>query len=51
MRDFKKYQIWQQAFELSIDCYRLANQLPEREKFGLRSQINGAAISIPSNIT
>ena len=30
--------------------YKLADQLPKEEKFGLRSQMTAAVISIPSNI-
>ena len=30
--------------------YKLADQLPKEEKFGLRSQMTTAVISIPSNI-
>jgi len=50
MRDFKKYQIWQQAFAICTEAYNIANQLPSDEKFGLRSQMTRAAVSIPSNI-
>ncbi|MBY5957478.1 four helix bundle protein [Membranicola marinus] len=30
--------------------YILTNQLPDSEKYGLRSQVNRASVSIPSNI-
>ena len=30
--------------------YKLADQLPKEEKYGLRSQMTNAVISIPSNI-
>lgn len=36
--------------ELVEECYRLAAGLPESERFGLRSQLRRAAVSIPSNI-
>ena len=32
------------------DVYKLLNQLPDTEKFGLISQIKRSCISIPSNI-
>jgi four helix bundle protein len=36
--------------EIVKTTYKIANQLPEREKYGLRSQITRSAVSIPSNI-
>lgn len=50
MKDFKKLQIWQKGIEIVKLCYKLTEQLPSTEKFNLVSQINRAAISIPSNI-
>ncbi len=50
MRDFRKLKIWNQGIELVKLIYQLSNKLPSEEKFGLRSQITRAAISIPSNI-
>lgn len=50
MKDFKKLQIWQKGIEIVKLSYKLTGQLPLTEKFNLVSQINRAAISIPSNI-
>ncbi len=50
MKDFKKLQIWQKGIEIVKLSYKITEQLPSTEKFNLVSQINRAAISIPSNI-
>lgn len=50
MTNFRNLKIWQKGMELVIDIYKLSEMLPKEEKFGLRSQITRAAISIPSNI-
>ena len=50
MRDFRKLKIWEQGIEIVKQIYKLAEKLPAEEKFGLRSQIKRAAISVPSNI-
>lgn len=50
MRDFRKLEIWKNGIELVKQVYQLSNKLPSEEKFGLRSQITRAAVSIPSNI-
>jgi four helix bundle protein len=42
--------IWQKGMDLVADCYRLTAKLPDRERFGLSSQIQRAAVSIPANI-
>ena len=38
------------GIELVKQVYVLSQQLPSEEKFGLRSQITRAVVSIPSNI-
>lgn len=50
MRDFKKYDIWHSAMGITNEIYRLTNNFPSEEKFGLTSQIRRSAVSIPSNI-
>lgn len=50
MRDFRKLNVWIQAIEIVSKIYGVSEQLPDSEKFGLRSQIQRAAVSIPSNI-
>ncbi len=50
MRKFKDLKIWQLGMEIVRDIYLLSVQLPNDEKYGLRSQITRAAVSIPSNI-
>jgi four helix bundle protein len=46
----KELDVWKEAMVLVEMIYSFADQLPDREKFGLTSQIKRAAISIPSNI-
>jgi four helix bundle protein len=50
MRDFRKLDIWKNDIELVKQVYLLSKKLPSEEKFGLRSQITRASVSIPSNI-
>lgn len=50
MRNFRELEIWKRSFTLVVDVYKLTNQLPVKEQFGLTSQVNRAAVSIPSNI-
>ncbi len=42
--------VWQRAYELVLDVYQIAKTFPKEEKFGLSSQTQRAAISVPANI-
>ncbi|AZA89221.1 four helix bundle protein [Chryseobacterium nakagawai] len=48
--NFKKLKIWQLALELSKNALDLTDTFPTYEKYGLKSQMDRCAISIPSNI-
>lgn len=48
--NFRKLEIWRLSMELVKQVYALSKNLPESEKFGLISQVQRCAISIPSNI-
>ena len=50
VKSFKDLIVWQKAFNLAEQVYKLAKQLPEEEKFGLRSQLQRSSVSIVSNI-
>lgn len=50
LRNYKDLVVWQKAYSLCLDVYKLTKQFPDEEKYGLTSQIKRAAVSIPSNI-
>ena len=50
MKDYKEQFIWKKAKDLAVIIYRLTNHYPKKELYGLISQINRSALSIPSNI-
>jgi four helix bundle protein len=47
---YRDLVVWQKAMCLVEECYRLTDNLPRTELFGLTAQLRRAAISIPSNI-
>lgn len=47
---FKELEVWKAAVDLAASVYELASSLPETERYGIRSQICRAAVSISSNI-
>ena len=50
MHNFRKLDIWLKSMDLVVEIYQLTNTFPNHEKFGLSSQMNRSAVSIPSNI-
>lgn len=46
----KKLIVWQKAFTLGLEVYRVARQLPASERFELGSQLRTACVSITGNI-
>ncbi len=50
MRNFRSLNIWKEGITLVKRIYKLVEVLPSEEKYGLKSQMCRAAVSIPSNI-
>jgi four helix bundle protein len=50
MHKYKELKLWQKSIDLVTSVYLTTRSFPETEKFGVISQINRAAASIPSNI-
>lgn len=47
---FKDVKAWQYAHSFVLSVYKITRSFPEYEKFGLCSQFQRAAVSIPANI-
>lgn len=50
MKSYRELLVWQKAMDLVAESYRIAASLPKSELYGLTSQIQRAAVSIPANI-
>ena len=50
MRNFKDLEVWRLGMTIVKEVYGLVTQLPADERYGLKSQLTRAAVSIPSNI-
>ena len=47
---YRKLIAWQKAHELAIKVYDLTLTFPKNELFGITSQLQRAALSVPTNI-
>ncbi len=47
---YRDLDVWQKAMDLVLECYKLARRFPSDERYGLVSQIQRAAVSVPANI-
>jgi len=51
MKDFRKLKVWEKAHQLTLKVYKVTEQFPREELYGLTSQIRRACVSIPTNIS
>ena len=50
MGKFQDLNVWLKSKDLAVYIYKLTTKDKFSKDFGLRDQIRGAAVSIPSNI-
>ena len=50
LKSYRDLVVWQKGMDLVVECYRITNLLLKNEIYGLASQIQRAAVSIPANI-
>lgn len=47
---FEKLEVWQDGVKLVEEIYKMTKRFPEEERYGIISQVQRAAVSIPVNI-
>jgi four helix bundle protein len=50
MQDFRKLSVWEKSHLLTVAVYNITGDFPNKEMFGLTSQIRRASVSISANI-
>ena len=50
IKSHKDLKVWQESMTLVTQIYKISEDFPKHEVYGLSSQIRRAAVSIPSNI-
>jgi len=50
LKSFQELEVWQRAHHLVLQTYRVTDSFPDKEKYGVVSQVRRSAPSIPANI-
>ena len=50
MRPHQRLDVWKRSMDFVVAIYRVTDQFPKEEKFGLTSQLRRAAVSVAANI-
>lgn len=50
IRNFRDLEVWKLGKQIAIEIYRITNEFPKQELYGLVSQMRRSAISISSNV-
>lgn len=50
MFNFQQLEVWQMSIEFAESIYKVTDQFPPHELYGLTSQLRRASVSISSNI-
>ena len=50
IKSYRDLEVWQKAMDLVVMCYQMTKKFPKNEIYGLTSQLQRAAVSVPANI-
>jgi four helix bundle protein len=50
LQSYREFEVWQLAMDLAEQCYRVTNEFPKHELFGMTTQVRRASASMPANI-
>lgn len=50
IKSYKDLEVWQKAMDMVVMCYQATKNFPKSEVYGLASQLQRAAVSVPANI-
>ena len=50
IRSYRDLEVWQKAMDLVVACYEMTKAFPKNEIYGLSSQMQRTAVSVPANI-
>lgn len=51
IKSYRDLEVWKRGVELAVFAYQVTAHFPKSETYGLSSQMQRAAVYVPSNIT
>ncbi len=51
VQSYRDLKAWRLGMEFTMEVYRLTKTFPPHERYGLASQLQRAAVSVPSNVS
>lgn len=50
VESYRDLLVWQKVMDFVTECYRVTERFPRTETYGLASQLQRSAVSVPANI-
>jgi len=50
LKSYQDLKVWEKAYGLCLEIYKLTKKFPDEEKYGLSLQLRKSSVSIASNI-
>jgi four helix bundle protein len=50
LKSYQELEVWKKAMDLVVSCYHTAERFSKSESYGLVTQLQRAAVSVPANI-
>jgi len=50
IKNYRDLDVWHKSMDLVVNCYNVTKLFPKHELYGLTSQLQRAAVSVPANI-
>jgi four helix bundle protein len=50
MHRFRNLDVWNLGMDLAVEVYKITNEFPKQETYGLQSESRRSSVSIPSHI-
>lgn len=50
VKNYRELKVWQRSFALANTTFKITENFPQQQRFGLATQMQRSSVSVPSNI-